>query len=406
MARRAPRDVGRSLLTSAVRCFASNGFHATTTRDISGAIGLSPAALYVYFPSKELVLFEIIRAGHQRALELVTAPERATRPQDAVRAPARAHRPLHRVPRPPPRRGPGLPVRARRAHRRALRGDPRDPAPHQRRLPRCPRPRVNDRTFADIDVRRVVARHALPRHRPGPVVPADGSDSPEQLGEFNADLALRMVVRHPVVMGLMQDRPLALPPLVDRAAAMFGHKRVVTATASRRGDVDLGRRSSTGPGGSRRPRPPRRCPAARASGTFGWNSQRHLELYLAVPGSGRVLHTLNHRLFDGPARLHRRRRRATTSCSSIAPSSAIVWPVAGGRGHGPADRGHGRRRRRGPAGRPAARGLRRPARAGRPGTPGPTTSTSARQPASATPRARPAVPRACSPATARSCCTR
>jgi fatty-acyl-CoA synthase len=32
-------------------------------------------------------------------------------------------------------------------------------------------------------------------------------------------------------------------------------------------------------------------------GTFGWNSARHLELYFAVPGTGRVLHTLNIRLF-------------------------------------------------------------------------------------------------------------
>jgi fatty-acyl-CoA synthase len=32
-------------------------------------------------------------------------------------------------------------------------------------------------------------------------------------------------------------------------------------------------------------------------GTFAWNSQRHLELYYAVPSTGRVLHTLNIRLF-------------------------------------------------------------------------------------------------------------
>jgi fatty-acyl-CoA synthase len=32
-------------------------------------------------------------------------------------------------------------------------------------------------------------------------------------------------------------------------------------------------------------------------GTFAWNSTRHLELYFAVPGTGRVLHTLNIRLF-------------------------------------------------------------------------------------------------------------
>ncbi len=33
-------------------------------------------------------------------------------------------------------------------------------------------------------------------------------------------------------------------------------------------------------------------------GTFAWNTQRHLELYFAVPCIGAVLHTLNIRLFD------------------------------------------------------------------------------------------------------------
>src|SRR5688572_24086703 len=32
-------------------------------------------------------------------------------------------------------------------------------------------------------------------------------------------------------------------------------------------------------------------------GTFAWNSARHLELYFAAPSTGRVLHTLNVRLF-------------------------------------------------------------------------------------------------------------
>src|SRR5437762_10259372 len=31
--------------------------------------------------------------------------------------------------------------------------------------------------------------------------------------------------------------------------------------------------------------------------TFGWNTQEHLEAYLAVPSMGAVLHTLNIRLF-------------------------------------------------------------------------------------------------------------
>ena len=32
--------------------------------------------------------------------------------------------------------------------------------------------------------------------------------------------------------------------------------------------------------------------------SFAWNSLRHLELYLAVPSTGAVLHTLNIRLFE------------------------------------------------------------------------------------------------------------
>src|SRR5581483_6022966 len=31
--------------------------------------------------------------------------------------------------------------------------------------------------------------------------------------------------------------------------------------------------------------------------TFGWNSQEHLECYVAIPSVGAVLHTLNIRLF-------------------------------------------------------------------------------------------------------------
>ncbi|TQM14164.1 TetR/AcrR family transcriptional regulator [Pseudonocardia kunmingensis] len=61
--------VSRALLASAVRCFARRGFHATTTRDITAGVGLSPGALYVHFASKEELLFEIARTGHERALD-------------------------------------------------------------------------------------------------------------------------------------------------------------------------------------------------------------------------------------------------------------------------------------------------------------------------------------------------
>ncbi len=75
----------RALLVSAVLCFSSKGFHATTTRDITAAVGLSPGALYVHFPSKEDVLFEIVRTGHEQALETMRSQPDDGDPTDYVR---------------------------------------------------------------------------------------------------------------------------------------------------------------------------------------------------------------------------------------------------------------------------------------------------------------------------------
>ena len=49
----------RRILLAAATEFAERGFHATTTRDIAATAGLSPAAMYVYFRSKEEVLHQI-----------------------------------------------------------------------------------------------------------------------------------------------------------------------------------------------------------------------------------------------------------------------------------------------------------------------------------------------------------
>jgi fatty-acyl-CoA synthase len=98
------------------------------------------------------------------------------------------------------------------------------------------------------------------------------------------------------MLGLMQDRPLALPHVFHRAEQYFGHKTIVTAAASGETTTTIARM----------------CARVRALatvldtlgistdgrvGTFCWNTGRHLELYLAAPCTGRVLHTLNVRLF-------------------------------------------------------------------------------------------------------------
>jgi fatty-acyl-CoA synthase len=99
------------------------------------------------------------------------------------------------------------------------------------------------------------------------------------------------------VEGLMQDIPLTLVHAFERCERLFGRKEMVTVTAG--GD----RRRETYAVWADRTR---RLGGALGAlgladdarvGTFGWNTSRHLELYFAAPCSGRVLHTLNIRLF-------------------------------------------------------------------------------------------------------------
>jgi AcrR family transcriptional regulator len=42
----------RQILEAAQRCFGREGFHRTTMQDVVREAGLSPGAIYRYFPSK------------------------------------------------------------------------------------------------------------------------------------------------------------------------------------------------------------------------------------------------------------------------------------------------------------------------------------------------------------------
>src|SRR5215218_413373 len=98
------------------------------------------------------------------------------------------------------------------------------------------------------------------------------------------------------MQGQMQSYPLTLVHLFERAERLFGDKRITTATP---GGV---RRTNYGEWAERTRRLGGVLDELGVSGdgrvgTFAWNSARHLELYFAAPCSGRVLHTLNIRLF-------------------------------------------------------------------------------------------------------------
>ncbi|MEV8451786.1 TetR/AcrR family transcriptional regulator [Streptomyces sp. NPDC052095] len=66
-------EAARRLLVAAVDAFAERGYHATTTRDIAGRAGMSPAALYIHYKTKEELLHRISRIGHDRALSVLEA---------------------------------------------------------------------------------------------------------------------------------------------------------------------------------------------------------------------------------------------------------------------------------------------------------------------------------------------
>lgn len=63
----------RRLVVSAVQSFATHGYFGTTTRDIAQGAGLSPAAMYVHFDSKEAVLAAVCRLAHETALDSMLA---------------------------------------------------------------------------------------------------------------------------------------------------------------------------------------------------------------------------------------------------------------------------------------------------------------------------------------------
>ncbi|WP_330295607.1 TetR/AcrR family transcriptional regulator [Streptomyces sp. NBC_00503] len=93
-------DAARRLLVAAVEAFAERGYHATTTRDIAGRAGMSPAALYIHYKTKEELLHRISRIGHDKALEILdtaaSGPGTAAERLDvAVRAFVRWHAAHH-----------------------------------------------------------------------------------------------------------------------------------------------------------------------------------------------------------------------------------------------------------------------------------------------------------------------
>lgn len=194
------------LLEAAVTAFSEKGFHGTTTRDIAGAAGMSPAAVYVHHRSKEELLFLISREGHQQALDTVReARASAADPVVQVAAVGRAfaefHAHHHTV------------ARILNYELAALSDEHRDAIDELRT--------GIDRELRDL-VREGVAAGAFDTPDPALAATAlasmgidiarwyreDGEWSPAQIGDYYSDLALRLVGAGPRSSG---TTPVAKP---------------------------------------------------------------------------------------------------------------------------------------------------------------------------------------------------
>jgi fatty-acyl-CoA synthase len=125
--------------------------------------------------------------------------------------------------------------------------------------------------------------------------------------------------------GLMQDYPLTTVSFFDRAERLWSKKSVVTSLAEGR------HRYTYGDWAERTRRLGGVFDVLGISdggrvATFGWNSYRHLELYFAIPSTGRVLHTLNIRLFQDQLRYivqHAEDEAIFVDRSLLA----VLWPL-------------------------------------------------------------------------------
>lgn len=181
----------RRLAAAGLECFAERGFHATTTRDIAARAGLSPAAVYVHYPSKGELLYRVSLAGHTaalRTLEQAAGDEQdpAERIRLLVAAFASWHARHHRMAQVVQYQLAALPPRRRRqirAIRERFETHVEGELARGVAAGRFDVPDISGAVLALLSLCIDVARWYTPR----------SSRSPEAIGELYAEFVLRML---------------------------------------------------------------------------------------------------------------------------------------------------------------------------------------------------------------------
>jgi AcrR family transcriptional regulator len=92
-----PAPTSRRIEDAAVELFSERGYKSTTVRELALACGLTPGALYNHFPSKDALLYSILREVHEQLdVHLDAGLEGvAGDPAGRMRALVRAHAIFH-----------------------------------------------------------------------------------------------------------------------------------------------------------------------------------------------------------------------------------------------------------------------------------------------------------------------
>ncbi|MEV6218289.1 TetR/AcrR family transcriptional regulator [Nocardia sp. NPDC051833] len=68
-----PPGTRGAILRAGLALFAEHGFHGSSIRQLAAAVGITTATLYAHYPSKDDVLVELVRIGHEEMWHRLSA---------------------------------------------------------------------------------------------------------------------------------------------------------------------------------------------------------------------------------------------------------------------------------------------------------------------------------------------
>jgi AcrR family transcriptional regulator len=93
-------DVGDArlrLYEAAIALFGAKSYDSVSVRDLANALGMAPGGIYAHVPSKQHLLFELVRLGHEEHRDRLKEAllSAGASPVDQIRALATAHVRVH-----------------------------------------------------------------------------------------------------------------------------------------------------------------------------------------------------------------------------------------------------------------------------------------------------------------------